>query len=186
MRVRKPVAESCGDGRLGTGGHRHGRLRPDLVLLDFGLSTPMGGFDVWRALRELDTVPDVIAVTAAGDMATVERAQRFGAFRYVVKPRPTCARKASPSASRKSTAAPDTRRTCTRWPPPGNRGRGDRGHASVRKSQKLFYPERRRGDSCQVLQVAPLRVNAVGVASLLVQVPWKPTVVEPLTGIEPL
>ena len=62
------------------------RLRPDLVLLDFGLSTPMGGFDVWRALRELDTVPDVIAVTAAGDMGTVEKAQRFGAFRYVVKP----------------------------------------------------------------------------------------------------
>lgn len=62
------------------------RLRPDLVLLDFGLSTPMGGFDVWRALRELDTVPDVIAVTAAGDMGTVEKAQRSGAFRYVVKP----------------------------------------------------------------------------------------------------
>jgi response regulator of citrate/malate metabolism len=63
-----------------------GRLRPDLVLLDFGLSAPMGGFDVWRALRELDTVPHVIAVTAAGDMGTVERAQLLGAFRYVVKP----------------------------------------------------------------------------------------------------
>lgn len=62
------------------------RLRPDLVLLDFGLSTPAGGFDVWRALRELDPVPDVIAVTAAGDMATVDKAQRCGAFRYVVKP----------------------------------------------------------------------------------------------------
>jgi hypothetical protein len=37
-----------------------------------------------------------------------------------------------------------------------------------------------------VLQVAPLSVNAVGAASLLVQVPWKPTVTEPLTGIEPL
>jgi response regulator of citrate/malate metabolism len=63
-----------------------GRVHPDLVLLDFGLTTPMGGFDVWRALRELDPVPDVIAVTAAGDMSTVEKAQRFGAFRYVVKP----------------------------------------------------------------------------------------------------
>jgi DNA-binding response OmpR family regulator len=62
------------------------RLRPDLVLLDFGLSAPAGGFDVWRALRELDPVPDVIAVTAAGDIGTVEKAQRFGAFRYVVKP----------------------------------------------------------------------------------------------------
>jgi CheY-like chemotaxis protein len=33
------------------------RLRPDLVLLDFGLSTPMGGFDVWHALHKLDRRP---------------------------------------------------------------------------------------------------------------------------------
>ena len=65
-------------------------VRPDLVLLDFGLSAPMAGFDVWRVLHELDHVPDVIAVTAAGDMATVEKARRRGAFGYVVKPF-TCA-----------------------------------------------------------------------------------------------
>lgn len=41
-------------------------------------------------LHELDQVPDVIAVTAAGDMATVEKARRRGAFGYVVKPF-TCA-----------------------------------------------------------------------------------------------
>ena len=35
-------------------------------------------------------------------------------------------------------------------------------------------------------QVAPLRVKAVGAVSLLVQVPWKPTVTLPLTGMEPL
>jgi len=64
--------------------------RPDLVLLDFGLSAPMAGFDVWRVLHELDQVPDVIAVTAAGDMGTVEKARRCGAFGYVVKPF-TCA-----------------------------------------------------------------------------------------------
>ena len=46
-------------------------VRPDLVLLDFGLSAPMAGFGVWRVLHELDQVPDVIAVTAAGDMGTV-------------------------------------------------------------------------------------------------------------------
>lgn len=66
------------------------RLRPDLVLLDFGLSTPMGGFDVWRVLHEMDSTPDVIAVTAAGDIGTVEKARRCGAFGYVVKPF-TCA-----------------------------------------------------------------------------------------------
>ena len=38
----------------------------------------------------------------------------------------------------------------------------------------------------QVVQVAPLSVNAVGVALLLVQLPWKPSVTEPLTGMEPL
>ena len=61
-------------------------VRPDLVLLDFGLSAPLSGFDVWRVLHELDQVPDVIAVTAAGDMGTVEKARRCGAFGYVVKP----------------------------------------------------------------------------------------------------
>lgn len=65
-------------------------VRPDLVLLDFGLTSALGGFDVWRVLRELEPVPDVIAVTAAGDMGTVEKARRCGAFGYVVKPF-TCA-----------------------------------------------------------------------------------------------
>lgn len=59
-------------------------MRPDLVLLDFGLTTPMGGFDVWRYLHELET--DVIAVTAAAGMSTVMKARRCGAFDYVVKP----------------------------------------------------------------------------------------------------
>lgn len=60
---------------------------PDLVLLDFGLpESEMGGFDVWRALHELDNVPDVIAVTGAREMSTVVKAQKFGVFDYVVKP----------------------------------------------------------------------------------------------------
>jgi hypothetical protein len=36
------------------------------------------------------------------------------------------------------------------------------------------------------VQVVPFSVNAVGAALLFVQVPWKPTVTEPLTGMEPL
>ncbi|HEX6524535.1 MAG TPA: response regulator [Streptosporangiaceae bacterium] len=66
------------------------RVRPDLVLLDFGLSAPMAGFDVWHILQGLDEEPDVIAVTAAGDMSIVEKARKRGAFGYVVKPF-TCA-----------------------------------------------------------------------------------------------
>jgi response regulator of citrate/malate metabolism len=63
------------------------RVRPDLVLLDFGLPDSLtDGFDVWHVLHELDKVPDVIVVTAFTEMSTVERAQRHGAFGYVVKP----------------------------------------------------------------------------------------------------
>jgi response regulator of citrate/malate metabolism len=62
------------------------RVCPDLVLLDFGLSAAMGGFDVWHVLHKLEPVPKVIAVTAAADMSTVLRAQSNGAFDYVVKP----------------------------------------------------------------------------------------------------
>ncbi|HET9972702.1 MAG TPA: hypothetical protein VFQ68_31005 [Streptosporangiaceae bacterium] len=39
----------------------------------FGMSGPLSGFDIWRVRHELDQVPDVIAVTAAGDMATPSR-----------------------------------------------------------------------------------------------------------------
>jgi hypothetical protein len=40
-------------------------------------------------------------------------------------------------------------------------------------------PGRRRRSSCQVVQAVPLTENAVGVASLVVQVPWKPREVLP-------
>ena len=62
------------------------RLSPDLVLLDFTLSTPRDGFSVWDALHKLSNAPEVIAVTAAGDVSTVEKARNWGARGYVVKP----------------------------------------------------------------------------------------------------
>ena len=62
-------------------------LRPDLVLLDFGLpESENAGFDVWRVLHELENVPAVIAVTGAREMRTVEKAENFGVFEYVIKP----------------------------------------------------------------------------------------------------
>jgi response regulator of citrate/malate metabolism len=63
------------------------RLRPALVLLDFGLpESRTAGFDVWRALHEMEPQPDVIAVTGVGEMSTVVKARKCGAFDYVVKP----------------------------------------------------------------------------------------------------
>ena len=43
-----------------------------------------------------------------------------------------------------------------------------------------------RKSLCQVVQVAPFSVKLVGTASLLVQVPWMPSVTEPPAGMEPL
>ncbi|MEU3315095.1 response regulator [Streptomyces sp. NPDC006687] len=57
----------------------------DLVLLDHYL--PDGtGLDLVRRLRELGRHTDVIMVTAARDLATVQAAMRLGALQYLVKP----------------------------------------------------------------------------------------------------
>jgi response regulator of citrate/malate metabolism len=63
------------------------REKPDLVLLDFSLPDSVGdGFGVWDVLHKLTRIPDVIAVTGAGEMSVVEKAQRYGAFDYALKP----------------------------------------------------------------------------------------------------
>ncbi|MBW5483400.1 DUF7342 family protein [Streptomyces bambusae] len=57
----------------------------DLVLLDHYL--PDGhGLDLVRRLRQLGHHTDVIMVTAARDLATVQTAMRLGALQYLVKP----------------------------------------------------------------------------------------------------
>ncbi|MFF2524971.1 response regulator [Streptomyces liangshanensis] len=59
--------------------------RVDLVLLDHGLPDE-NGLTVVRELRALGRETDVIMVTAARDMATVQAAMRHGAVQYLVKP----------------------------------------------------------------------------------------------------
>ncbi|MGW1763001.1 response regulator [Streptomyces sp. NPDC002073] len=57
----------------------------DLLLLDHYL--PDGnGLDLVRRLRQLGHHADVIMVTAARDLATVQSAMRLGALQYLVKP----------------------------------------------------------------------------------------------------
>ncbi|MGW2991839.1 response regulator, partial [Streptomyces sp. NPDC001193] len=57
----------------------------DLILLDHYLPD-QNGLDLVRRLRQLGHRTDVIMVTAARDLATVQSAMRLGALQYLVKP----------------------------------------------------------------------------------------------------
>jgi response regulator of citrate/malate metabolism len=62
------------------------QLRPDLILLDLYLPDE-GGLSLLARLRDGPSPhPDVIAITAARDMASVRSAMKLGAFHYLVKP----------------------------------------------------------------------------------------------------
>jgi response regulator of citrate/malate metabolism len=61
-------------------------LRPDLVLLDLYLPD-LPGLEVLRRLREEEHAPvDVIAITAARDVQSLQSAIRGGVVHYLVKP----------------------------------------------------------------------------------------------------
>jgi response regulator of citrate/malate metabolism len=60
------------------------QLDPDLVLLDIYLPD-MSGLDVMQRLQSEGDI-DVIAITAARDVATLRAAMRYGALHYLVKP----------------------------------------------------------------------------------------------------
>ncbi|MFJ5215149.1 response regulator [Streptomyces sp. NPDC088354] len=61
------------------------RAHVDLVLLDHYLPDETG-LTLVRRMRQLGHHADVIMVTAARDVATVQAAMRFGALQYLVKP----------------------------------------------------------------------------------------------------
>ena len=61
------------------------RQAPDLVLLDIYLPD-MSGLDVLRAIRGGDRPIDVIAITAAQDVATIRSAMQRGSVHYLIKP----------------------------------------------------------------------------------------------------
>jgi response regulator of citrate/malate metabolism len=64
---------------------RIGEMPIDLILLDHYLPD-RNGLAVVRELRALGRHTDVIMVTAARDVATVQAAMRHGALQYLVKP----------------------------------------------------------------------------------------------------
>ncbi|MET9876347.1 response regulator [Actinacidiphila glaucinigra] len=61
------------------------RMHVDLVLLDHYLPDETG-LTLVRRMRQFGHTADVIMVTAARDVATVQAAMRFGALQYLVKP----------------------------------------------------------------------------------------------------
>jgi two-component system CitB family response regulator len=61
------------------------RLAPDLVLLDIYLPD-MSGLAVLRAIRQGERPVDVIAITAAQDVATIRAAMQGGSVHYLIKP----------------------------------------------------------------------------------------------------
>jgi response regulator of citrate/malate metabolism len=61
------------------------RLQPDLVLLDIYLPD-FSGLEVLRRVREGAAPVDVLAITAARDVATIRTALRGGVVHYLIKP----------------------------------------------------------------------------------------------------
>lgn len=60
-------------------------LRPDLVVLDIYLPD-MNGIDALQEIRRLEIPTDVLLVTAARDVETIQHALRHGAVDYIIKP----------------------------------------------------------------------------------------------------
>jgi len=61
------------------------RLEPDLTILDIYLPD-QNGVEVLRQIRSLKLKTDVLMVTAARDVATIQEVFRYGAVDYIVKP----------------------------------------------------------------------------------------------------
>lgn len=60
-------------------------LKPDIILLDIGLSGEMSGIDTAREIKKQSRVP-FIFLTALADASTIEKAKLTDPFAYLVKP----------------------------------------------------------------------------------------------------
>lgn len=61
------------------------KLQPDLVFMDIFMPE-QDGIATLKKIREQNIVVDVIAVTAANDMKTIQQVLQLGAFDYIMKP----------------------------------------------------------------------------------------------------
>lgn len=92
LEVNKQYIEAVGGFRvLGTAGHAAEglelvrRLRPHLLLLDIFLPDQKG-IEVLQEIRRLELPTDVLLVTAARDVETIQQGFRYGIVDYIVKP----------------------------------------------------------------------------------------------------
>lgn len=84
--ARQPGFEVAGVASTGADALRAiEEVKPDLVLLDIYLPG-MTGLEVLRRLRESASAVDVIVISAARDMDTLQRALHGGVYQYLVKP----------------------------------------------------------------------------------------------------
>ncbi|AFM01722.1 response regulator of citrate/malate metabolism [Desulfitobacterium dehalogenans ATCC 51507] len=60
-------------------------LRPRLVILDIYLPD-LNGIQILKEIRQLGIPTDIILITAAQDVATVQAGLRFGVVDYIIKP----------------------------------------------------------------------------------------------------
>ncbi|HWI50250.1 MAG TPA: response regulator [Rummeliibacillus sp.] len=61
------------------------QLRPDLVFMDIFMPE-QDGIETLKKIREKGLKADVIAVTAANDMKTIQKMLQLGVFDYIMKP----------------------------------------------------------------------------------------------------
>ncbi|MGX9134627.1 response regulator [Rummeliibacillus sp. JY-2-4R] len=61
------------------------QLKPDLVFMDIFMPE-QDGIETLRKIREKEFKVDVIAVTAANDMKTIQKMLQLGIFDYIMKP----------------------------------------------------------------------------------------------------
>lgn len=92
LEVNKQYVEAVGGFRiLGTAGHAAEGLelvcqkQPQLLLLDIFLPDQQG-IEVLREIRRLALPTDVLLVTAARDVETIQQGFRYGIVDYIVKP----------------------------------------------------------------------------------------------------
>ena len=75
---------TAGERRGGAGGSCRG-LRPDVIFMDVKMPR-MDGVQLLERVKAVDPVVEVVMITAYASLDTVQRAMRFGAMDYLVKP----------------------------------------------------------------------------------------------------